>query len=252
MTSTLTPAQAIAQRAAEYAWACGTSEDSAVASSASAVYRAADHAFATAVITAYGLTAEEAEEARELLAEYGPDDALRGTTGRGVFSYVQAARDKAAERHAWNALSAVEANYPDAAGEVAGWTVHRDGLAGTVVTLDLADGQVAPLLRQLGPGWQLRPEAGELDAWDESPVITFASNPSPSYLASLAAERAGCQCYPPCQPGRLSNAERTITLTPLAADKLADALYIRLGGYANGPLFVQANDDRSVTITLAG
>ena len=29
---------------------------------------------------------------RDLLAEYGPDDSLTGTTGRGVYSYVQFAK----------------------------------------------------------------------------------------------------------------------------------------------------------------
>lgn len=41
---------------------------------------------------AYGVSALIAGRVRDLLAEYGPDDSLTGTTGRGVYSYVQFAR----------------------------------------------------------------------------------------------------------------------------------------------------------------
>jgi hypothetical protein len=92
-TITLTPAQAIAQQAAELLWAIATSEDSAVARCASGPYRAAELAFSTAVIVAYGLDAAEAAEVRDLLAEYGPHEAIMtGTSDRGIYCYVQLAR----------------------------------------------------------------------------------------------------------------------------------------------------------------
>ncbi len=89
MSITLTPAQAIAQQAAEYLWACATSEDHGVAWCRSPVYQAAEAAFTSAAKLAYGLTAAEADALRDLLAEYGPHDSMQDTTGRGVFSYVQ-------------------------------------------------------------------------------------------------------------------------------------------------------------------
>jgi hypothetical protein len=87
----LTPAQAVAQQAAELLWACATSEDHGVAWYRSAVYQGAEAAFLSAAKLAYGLYQDEAEAVRDLLSEYGPHDALQGTSGRGVFSYVQAA-----------------------------------------------------------------------------------------------------------------------------------------------------------------
>jgi hypothetical protein len=84
--------QKLAQKAAELLWACATSYDHAIAWSRSPVYQAAETCFLWTVREAYQLSAEQAEAVRSLLAEYGPDDSLQRTTGRGVASYIQAMR----------------------------------------------------------------------------------------------------------------------------------------------------------------
>lgn len=96
-TQALTPNQALAQQAAELLWSCAISDDSAIAYYRSPVYQAAEAAFTWAVREAYSLTDIQAMAVRDLLAEYGPDDSLTGTTGRGVASYVQAAAADAAD-----------------------------------------------------------------------------------------------------------------------------------------------------------
>lgn len=80
--------QAIAQKAAEYLWACATSENHNIASSRCATYRAAERAFIAAVRTVYGLGQRRAQRVCSLLYFYGPDDTLQGTTGHGIYSYV--------------------------------------------------------------------------------------------------------------------------------------------------------------------
>jgi hypothetical protein len=82
-------AQQIAQRAAEYMWTVATSDDHNVAAWNCDVYATAERALLAAIRLAYGLGATRAKYVRNLLAEYGPDDSLTGTTGRGIESYVQ-------------------------------------------------------------------------------------------------------------------------------------------------------------------
>lgn len=80
--------RAIAQKAAEYLWACAISENQMISRYDSPTYRAAERNFLTAVREVYGLGQRRAERVRNLLAEYGPNDSLQGTTGIGVYSYV--------------------------------------------------------------------------------------------------------------------------------------------------------------------
>lgn len=93
MTDPLTPDQALCQQMAETMHAIATSENHAIAWSRSPVYRHADIAFRAAVQAAYHVSPLVAQRVRDLLAEYGPHDSLRGTHGKqGVASYVQHAR----------------------------------------------------------------------------------------------------------------------------------------------------------------
>jgi hypothetical protein len=160
-TTELTPAQAIAQQAAELLWAAATSEDHGVAWSRSPVYQAAEQAFMSAAKLAYGLTGPEADATRELLSEYGPHDALQGTTGRGIYSYVQAAHQQVNEARAESAAGAVHVSHPATDAETWGqWVAVKAGADVTVV--DLADSQVGPWLRALGLGWTARPASGTI------------------------------------------------------------------------------------------
>jgi hypothetical protein len=153
MPITLTDAQRIAQQAADLAWACGTCEDRAVAFYQSDVYRAAHAAFRAAVILAYGLADAETDATENLLSEYGPDDSLQGTSGRGVFSYVQAARQNVAEQHAMQAeRDTKKAHLPDDQ-RGADWATYRNGER--IHTARLADIQIGAYMRRLGPGYQV-------------------------------------------------------------------------------------------------
>lgn len=89
---TLTPDMILAQRMAEQVYAIATCENHDIAWSRSPVYRHMDLAFRAAVQVAYSVTPLTAGRVRDLLSQYGPDDSLQGTTGHGVFSYVQAAK----------------------------------------------------------------------------------------------------------------------------------------------------------------
>jgi hypothetical protein len=89
--------QEIAQLSARLMWACATSENHGLASSRSPAYVAAETAFVAVVREVYGVSESLAGTVRDLLAEYGPDDALSGTSGRGVASYVQFAVQAALE-----------------------------------------------------------------------------------------------------------------------------------------------------------
>lgn len=80
---------ALAQTMAEALWAVATSENNAIARYDSPTYRHAEQAFIASVQTVYGITRDRARRVRDLLCEYGPDDSLTGTIGRGVSSYVQ-------------------------------------------------------------------------------------------------------------------------------------------------------------------
>ena len=153
-TITLTPAQAIAQQAAELLWAIATCEDSAVARFDSGPYRAAELAFSTAVIAAYDLDAAEAAEARDLLAEYGPHDAMTGTTGRGIYSYVQLARDLAARHLAEEVERQATREVAWDGPEVRWDTFRADGAQ--VGSAWLCEGQVGAYLRLLPAGWSVR------------------------------------------------------------------------------------------------
>ncbi len=90
MSTTPTPAQAIAQQAAELLWACATSEDSALAASTSPVFRALEGAFLSAVKGAYGLYHAEAARVLGMLGQYGPHEQLEGMHAAGVASFVEA------------------------------------------------------------------------------------------------------------------------------------------------------------------
>ena len=85
----------ICQLTAEALWHAATSENHTVARYDSATYRALERAFVTSVREVYGLSALKATRVRDLLAEFGPNDGAVGTTGYGVQSYVQYARDGA-------------------------------------------------------------------------------------------------------------------------------------------------------------
>jgi hypothetical protein len=186
----LTPAQAIAQQAAELLWACATSEDHAVAWCRSPVYQAAEQAFLSAAKQAYGLTGPEADALRDLLSEYGPHDSLQGTTGHGVFSYAQEAgrqvrehRAEQAERETW-AEHAPQGSMSDQRDYAA--LYHGQADVQAVVTL--ADNQVGPFLRKLGWGWSIRPTS-----W----VITPDAEDAQQLAAERAAEpaRAPVRCH---------------------------------------------------------
>src|SRR3954454_24739845 len=79
----------VAQALAERMWAVATSEDHEAAWCRGDIYRTADSELHGALMTAYGITDQAADRVRALLSEYGPDDSLQGTTGRGIASYVQ-------------------------------------------------------------------------------------------------------------------------------------------------------------------
>jgi hypothetical protein len=87
-----TEAKILAQRQAEMMWKVATAEDHAITWYKSPVYRHQELAFMATVQIAYGCSRMIAHRVRSLLSEYGPDDSLQGTTGRGIYSYVQFAR----------------------------------------------------------------------------------------------------------------------------------------------------------------
>lgn len=78
----------VCQLAAEALWQAATSENINLAWSRSPAYVALERAFIVSVRTVYGLGERRAGRVRELLAEYGPDDSLSGTSERGIASYV--------------------------------------------------------------------------------------------------------------------------------------------------------------------
>jgi hypothetical protein len=88
------PQQSIrmAQAAAEAFWLAATSNDHSLAMWDSPAYKALQRAFVTTTREVYHLTAGTTAKVLCLLSEYGPHDSLSGTTGSGVFSYVQFAR----------------------------------------------------------------------------------------------------------------------------------------------------------------
>ena len=83
----------ICQLAAEALWQAATSNNVAVARYDSATYRALERAFTASVREVYGLSALKARRVLNLLEELGPNDGANGTSGWGVQSYVQYARD---------------------------------------------------------------------------------------------------------------------------------------------------------------
>lgn len=92
----LTRDMILAQRLAEQMYAVATSDNHEIARYDSGTYRHMELAFVAAVEVAYGVSRKMAQRVSSLLAEYGPDNSLRGTRGRGVFSYVQFARTHSA------------------------------------------------------------------------------------------------------------------------------------------------------------
>lgn len=94
--------QAIAQALAERMWSVATSDDHEIAWYRSDAYRAADSELHGALMAAYGINDETVDRVRALLSEYGPDDALQGTTGRGVASYVEFALSADGDDYRYN------------------------------------------------------------------------------------------------------------------------------------------------------
>jgi hypothetical protein len=83
------------QSAAETLWSVATSEDRAIASSSSTVYRLAERTLVAALRAEYRLSQLMATRVRDLLAEYGPHDNLmwvrwdhEGRAASGIESYV--------------------------------------------------------------------------------------------------------------------------------------------------------------------
>jgi len=92
--------QAVAQALADRMWAVATSEDHEISWCRGDVYRAADSELHGALVAAYGINDEIADRVRALLSKYGPDDAMQGTSGRGIASYVEFALNN--DDHAYN------------------------------------------------------------------------------------------------------------------------------------------------------
>lgn len=97
----LTPDQVFCQRLAEQYWAAATSDNHGIAWYRSPVYKHLAQAFIASVEVTYGVSRTIAARVRCLLAEYGPDDSLTGTSGRGVASYVEFARDNSSRRYVY-------------------------------------------------------------------------------------------------------------------------------------------------------
>lgn len=95
----LTPDMVLAQRMAETMWAIATSTNHAIAVYSTPVYLHMEQAFLSAVQVAYSCSRLTARRVRDLLAEYGPDESLQGTSGSGVWSYVRFAQDRANRRY---------------------------------------------------------------------------------------------------------------------------------------------------------
>lgn len=78
----------VPQKIAEALWAVATSDVHGIADGRGTVYRTLELALNDALFWVYKLTDPEAEHARDLLSEYGPDDSLTGTDKRGIQSYA--------------------------------------------------------------------------------------------------------------------------------------------------------------------
>lgn len=83
----------LCQAIADALWQAATSENHEIAGYRSATYQGLQRAFVAAIREVYHLGPVRANKVRDLLAEYGPDDSLQGTTGRGIASYVQYVKD---------------------------------------------------------------------------------------------------------------------------------------------------------------
>lgn len=77
------------QSIASALWNVATSEDRRLSSGDSRTYRHLEIALIDAIRVVYHVNRKRANQVRDLLAEYGPDDSLYGTEGRGIASYVQ-------------------------------------------------------------------------------------------------------------------------------------------------------------------
>jgi hypothetical protein len=89
----------VCQRAAEALWQAATSDVRDIAWCRSPVYVALDRAFKISLRSVYGLKPARVNQVSDLLAEYGPDDSLTDTRGRGVASYVEYALAHSAREH---------------------------------------------------------------------------------------------------------------------------------------------------------
>lgn len=97
----LTADQVFCQQLAVQYWAAATSENHGIAWSRSPVYKHLALALTASVEVAYAVSRRVAERTRCLLAEYGPDDSLQDTAGRGVASYVEFAKTHSERAYAY-------------------------------------------------------------------------------------------------------------------------------------------------------
>ena|ERR1700723_548929 len=81
--------QQLAQQLADAMHAVAFSSNHAIASGRGPVYAPLERALLAAIKIAYGLGDTRARKVRDLLAELGPDDSCRGTSGRGIASYAE-------------------------------------------------------------------------------------------------------------------------------------------------------------------
>jgi len=177
----MTPAERIAQQAAEYLYSCATCEDNRVASSQTELYRAAEYAYREAMRTAFGLDAAELDAAREILSAYGPHDGAYGTPySSDVRGHAIVARHDAAERIAEAAERQVYRDHTCQDEELSEWDVYRHGER--VYGAYLTDGQVGHYFRQL-PG-------GVRGGWGFRPV---ADGPAPDDVELSRVESSACE-----------------------------------------------------------
>lgn len=154
----MTPAESIAQLAAQYAYACGTCEDYAITQYQSPVYTAADAAYRAAMRQAFGLSDAELDEAREILAGYGPFDGSYGTGAPSdVRGHAVQARLNVAEHRALAAEQlAVQASPWRNGDEEQPYEISYQGKA--VHTAYLCAAQVGHMFAHLpGTDWSVRP-----------------------------------------------------------------------------------------------
>lgn len=70
-------------------WEAATSDNREISTYNTIIYRSLERALIESIKTVYHVGPTRARKVRDLLAEYGPDDSLQGTNGRGIVSYVE-------------------------------------------------------------------------------------------------------------------------------------------------------------------